>query len=624
MADEGTTKLAQPVNDADHMRGRRDAPVVFVEYGDLECPYCRQANSIVRELRELLGDRFLYVFRHFPIGGTHPHAGRAAEATEAAAAQGKFWEMQEKVFQNQDALTEADLLRYAAELDLDLERFRSELQAGVYRERVQEDFLSGVRSGINGTPTFFINGLRYDGPWDIASLKAEIERPLGVQIRNTFQQFARLQASGGILLFAATLLALALANSPLRHTFLGFWETLFSFNAGAFTLSEDLLHWVNDGLMVIFFFVVGLEIKRELLVGELSSLRQAALPLMAAIGGILLPAALYLAFNAGTPFERGWAVPMATDIAFTLGMLTLLGGRVPLGLKVFFTAMAIVDDIGAVLVIAIFYSQGVVWGALGAGGLILLLLIGLNRLGVRSPLPYGLLGIGLWLAFLESGVHPTIAGVLLAFTIPASTGQLREAFQAQCISVLGSFEERAPEKELAALSNRQQVAAQTLEAIAERIQNPAQRLQRSLSPWSAYLVLPVFALANAGVSLGGNAGDGGSNALMFGIFMGLTVGKPVGIGIFSWLAVRLGIAELPSRVSWPQLFSASTLAGIGFTMSLFIAGAAFDPGPALNSAKLSILLASLVSGGIGFALLILTTHLRDRVSRLREAEAAAL
>jgi NhaA family Na+:H+ antiporter len=376
--------------------------------------------------------------------------------------------------------------------------------------------------------------------------------------------------------------------------------------------------------MVIFFFVVGLEIKRELLVGELSSLRQAALPLMAAIGGILLPAALYLAFNAGTPFERGWAVPMATDIAFTLGMLTLLGGRVPLGLKVFFTAMAIVDDIGAVLVIAIFYSQGVVWGALGAGGLILLLLIGLNRLGVRSPLPYGLLGIGLWLAFLESGVHPTIAGVLLAFTIPASTGQLREAFQAQCISVLGSFEERAPEKELAALSNRQQVAAQTLEAIAERIQNPAQRLQRSLSPWSAYLVLPVFALANAGVSLGGNAGDGGSNALMFGIFMGLTVGKPVGIGIFSWLAVRLGIAELPSRVSWPQLFSASTLAGIGFTMSLFIAGAAFDPGPALNSAKLSILLASLVSGGIGFALLILTTHLRDRVSRLREAEAAAL
>lgn len=623
MADKAASKLVMAVSDRDHLRGLTDAPVIFVEYGDLECPYCRQANSIIQELKDILGDSFLYVFRHFPISGAHPYARQAAEATEAAAAQGSFWEMQAKIFQNQEALTEEDLLRYASELDLDVERFQSELQAGVYRERVQEDFLSGVRSGVNGTPTFFINGLRYDGPWDVASLKAEIERPLGVQIRNTFQQFARVQASGGILLLLTTVAAIILANSPLGHDFLEFWEINLAITLGRLSLSEHLLEWVNDGLMAIFFFIVGLEIKRELLVGELASLRRAALPVMAAIGGMVVPGALYLALNAGTAFESGWAVPMATDIAFTIGLLTLLGSRVPLGLKVFFTAMAIIDDIGAVLVLAIFYSQGVAWGALGVGALILLLLIGLNRIGVRSPLPYGVLGIALWLAFMESGVHPTIAGVLLAFTIPARTGHLRQAFQAQCTAVLSGFDEEVPEDELGTLSNRQQVAAQTLETIAERIQNPAQRLQRSLSPWGAYMVLPIFALANAGVSLNTAGGDGGPNLIMAGILLGLVLGKPLGISLFSWLAVKLGVAELPNRVTWIQLFSATFLAGIGFTMSLFIAGTAFDQPEALATAKLSILLASALAGGLGFGLLILTTHLRDRVSRLQKAEVSA-
>jgi NhaA family Na+:H+ antiporter len=603
--------------------GPEDALVTFVEYGDLECPYCRQASAIVHDLQDKLGDRFLYVFRHFPISTMHPHARKAAEATEAAAAQGKFWEMQEIIFANQDSLEIEDLIGYAEELELDVERFREELESGAYSDRIREDFHAGVRSGVNGTPTFFINGVRYDGPWDVESLKAEIERPLGVQIRNTFQQFTRLQASGGILLFVTTLLALVLANSPLGHDFLEFWETILSVNLGAFSLSEDLLHWVNDGLMVIFFFVVGLEIKRELLVGELSSLRQAALPLVAAIGGMVVPAGLYLAINAGGPAESGWAIAVATDIAFTLGLLTLLGRRVPLALKIFFTAMAIVDDIGAVLVIAIFYSKGIAWGALGIGAIILLVLIALNRFGVRGPFPYAVLGVGLWLAFLQSGVHPTIAGVLLALTIPARTKPMRQAFEAQCISVLSGFDEEVPEEELGALSNRQQAAAQTLETIAERIQNPARRLQRSLSPWSAYLVLPVFALANAGVSLQGGGVSAEGGMLRAGILAGLVIGKPLGISLFSWLAVRLGIAELPSRTSWGQLFSASFLAGIGFTMSLFIASTAFDDAGLLATAKLSILLASVLAGGIGFALLVVTTHLRDRVSSLQAAEAAA-
>jgi NhaA family Na+:H+ antiporter len=622
MASDTTPKLTPAVSDRDHAQGSRDAPITFVEYGDHECPHCRQAHSIIRELQERLGDQFCYVFRYFPITTMHPHAQHAAEAAEAAAAQGKFWEMHDYLFEHQYALDDEHLIRYAAELGLDTERFERELTEHVYADRVREDFLSGVRSGVNGTPTFYINGVRYDGPWDIESLLAEIEKPIGVQVRNLFQRFTRLQASGGILLLISTILALAWANSPWAQTYFELWETSLAIIFGDFSLSKDLLKWVNDGLMVIFFFVVGLEIKREVTVGELASPRRAALPIMAAAGGILLPAAIYTAFNAGTEGSSGWAIPMATDIAFTLGILTLLGRRVPLALKVFFTALAIADDLGAVLVIAFFYSEGIVWASLAVGAVILLALIGLNWTGVRNPLPYSLLGIGLWLAFLKSGVHPTIAGVLLAMTIPARTRTRTEAFMAQCVAVLGGVDPAAaPDGEELVISDRQQAAAHTLEAIAERMQTPAQRLEHTLTPWATYLVLPIFALANAGVGLSGNIVEILTNPISLGIMAGLVLGKSVGLSLFSWLAIKIGIAEMPSRVTWPQLFSATWLAGIGFTMSLFIANAAFDTAPLLATAKISILIASLLSGTIGFALLILTSSKRDRVTKLSAAMA---
>ena len=267
------------------------------------------------------------------------------------------------------------------------------------------------RSGVNGTPTFYINGIRYDGPWDVESLMEEIQKPLGVQVRNLFNRFTQLQASSVILLLVSTLLALFLANSSLSHQYFEFWETHLSLSLGNFELSMSLLHWVNDGLMVLFFFVVGLEIKREVTVGELSSPRRAMLPIFAALGGMLVPALIYTAFNAGSVGVDGWAIPMATDIAFTLGILMVLSHRIPLGLKVFFTALAIADDLGAVLVLAIFYSDEIATTNLIIALLIMVLLIALNRGGVRNPLPYGILGIFLWLAFLGSGIHPTIAGV---------------------------------------------------------------------------------------------------------------------------------------------------------------------------------------------------------------------
>jgi NhaA family Na+:H+ antiporter len=620
MATADSPTLKPPVGDRDHIEGPAGAQVTLVEYGDYECPHCRQVAPIIEQVQERFGGRLRYVFRHLPIATVHPNAQLAAEAAEAAAAQGKFWEMHDRLLEHTGPLDRQQLVRFAEELDLDLERFEREMDEHVYAGRVREDFLSGVRSGANGTPAFFLNGVRYDGPWDLDSLIAEIEKPLGVQVRLLFRQFTRLQASGGILLLAATILALLWANSSWGHSYFELWETYLKIELGDLALKETLLHWVNDGLMVIFFFLVGLEIKREILVGELASLRKATLPLAAAVGGMILPAGIYALLNLGGKGASGWGIPMATDIAFLLGLLTVLGSRIPVSLKIFFTALAIADDLGAVLVIAIFYSSDVSWIPLAVGAVFLAALAVLNWGKVRQPLPYILLGIGLWLAFLQSGIHPTIAGVLLAMAIPARTKVRSEAYLAQCTAALGHFE---PGELEGKDSGRQQAAAQTLESIAERLQAPLRRLERSLNPWVAYLIVPIFAFANAGVHIRGDIAASLTSPLALGIIGGLVLGKPLGITLFSWIAVRLGVADLPAEVTWPQLFSASWLAGIGFTMSLFIANAAFSEPILLDMAKLSILVASLLASVIGFGLLLLTTSTHKDVSHLEQAPATA-
>jgi NhaA family Na+:H+ antiporter len=605
--------LQPPVGDGDQILGPVDAPVTLVEYGDYECPHCRLVAPIIEQLRSRFGRRLRYVFRHFPITTAHPNAQLAAEAAEAAAAQGKFWEMHQLLFKHEGALDRQRLVQLATELDLDVERFGRELDEHVHADGVREDFLSGVRSGANGTPAFFLNGVRYDGPWDLDSLIAEIEKPLGVQVRLLFQQFTRLQASGGILLLAAAALALLWANSIWGEDYFGLLDTYLKIELGTLSLKESLLHWVNDGLMVIFFFLVGLEIKREILVGELASPRRAALPLVAAIGGMVLPALVYTGFNLGGPARAGWGIPMATDIAFVLGILTLFGSRVPVSLKVFFTALAIADDLGAVLVLALFYSGDIAWAALGVGAAILAVLIVLNRGHVRHPLPYALLGVGVWLAFLQSGIHPTIAGVLLAMTIPARTTVRAEAFVAQCTAALKGVGPADHHEEEA---RRQQAAAQTLEVIAERIQSPLQRLERTLNPWVAYLIIPIFALTNAGVDLGGNLLAVLTEPVSLGIILGLLVGKSVGITLFSWIAVRIGVADLPHGVNWRQLSATSWLAGIGFTMSLFIASSAFEQPELLALAKTGILVASVLAAIVGSALISVTTRRQEGASTL--------
>ncbi len=428
-------------------------------------------------------------------------------------------------------------------------------------------------------------------------------RTFSDRLLRPFQEFATVSASSGILLLACTVAALAWANSPWSESYAGLWQTKLTAGFGSFALSKPLILWINDGLMAVFFFVVGLEIKREMLVGELSSVKQAALPMAGALGGMIVPALIYTAFNAGGEGARGWGIPMATDIAFALGALALLGDRVPLSLKVYLTALAIVDDIGAVLVIAVFYTSAIWWASLAAGFLLLAIMIGANLAGFRHPLVYILLGIAVWIAFLKSGVHATVAGVLMAMTIPSRSRIDAPEFLEYGRGALNEFE-RAAESNKELLTNQdQQAAIHLLENACELAATPLQRMEHGLHPWVTFFIMPVFALANAGVTLDGRLASLLLTPVSLGVIAGLVLGKQIGITLFSWLAVRAGFAALPEQVTWRQIYGVAWLAGIGFTMSLFIANLAFGDSAFLSEAKLGILAASLIAGVTGWFLL---------------------
>jgi NhaA family Na+:H+ antiporter len=417
-----------------------------------------------------------------------------------------------------------------------------------------------------------------------------------------FHEFMHRETSGGIVLLVCMIVALVWANiQAISPAYFSLWQTQLAVGVGDFVLAKPASLWINDGLMALFFFVVGLEIKREVLSGELASPRQAALPAAAAVGGMLIPAVIYFGFNAGSPAAAGWGVPMATDIAFALGVLALLGERVPLSLKVFLTALAIVDDLGAVLVIAVFFTSKIVWPALLVAAVVLLLLIILNRLGVRKPPVYAILGIVLWVALLKSGVHATIAGVALAMTIPAGTRIGRKELVQQCRALADNLEPvRGNDRQT---TDIQRAALQSLEISLHQAQSPLQRLEHMLHPWVAFLIMPLFALANAGVSLGADVASGLTHPVTLGIASGLILGKQIGITLFTWLAVKAGFASLPTGTTWMHICGVAWLGGIGFTMSLFIADLAFGEGPTLQLAKVGILGASLVAGTVGWLIL---------------------
>lgn len=381
------------------------------------------------------------------------------------------------------------------------------------------------------------------------------------RIVNKIQDFLKLETSAGFVLMAVALLALIANNSPLAGFYSGFLATPVEVQFGAFEIAKPLLLWINDGLMAIFFFLVGLEIKKEVMEGELSSFDKAALPLFAALGGIIAPAAIYVFLNWSDPIAvQGWAIPAATDIAFALGVLALVGSRVPVSLKILLLAVAIIDDLAAIIIIALFYTQDLSLVALGWGGLGTLGLFLMNRMGVMRITPYALLGLFVWACVLKSGVHATLAGVVTALAVPLKA------------------------KDPAASS-------------------PLHRAEHGLHIWVAFLILPLFAFANAGVSLKGVSFADLIAPLPLGIALGLFFGKQIGVFCFSWVAVKVGLAKLPSGATWPQVYGIACLTGVGFTMSLFIGTLAFEGDEMLNSVRLGVLMGSIASGVLGYALL---------------------
>ena len=419
------------------------------------------------------------------------------------------------------------------------------------------------------------------------------------------QAFVRVEASSGIVLLAAALAALAWANSPWDGAYVDLWRTRIVVDASIFTIDADLRHWLNDGLMTLFFFLMGLEIKRELAHGELSDARRALLPAIAALGGMAAPAAIYAAFNAGGAGADGWGIPMATDIAFALGVLSLLGRRVPFSVKVFLLVLAIADDIGAILVIALFYTSHIDLEALGAAFAVFGAIVALNRGGVRSVDVYVVLGIALWAAMFESGVHATLTGVALGLLTPARYFYSPAVFAETATDLVGRFREAL----VAGNEDEQQGVLAQMEDLSQGTEAPMDRLERALHPWVSFGVVPLFALANAGVSVSGDAiGDALASPVTQGVALALLLGKPLGIFAATWLAVRLRLCDLPNGASWGHVLGVGLLGGIGFTVSLLIAGLAFEDAGTLDESKLGVLGASVIAGVCGFVYLWLTTR----------------
>jgi len=433
------------------------------------------------------------------------------------------------------------------------------------------------------------------------SYRARVRRvPLRNRLVRPLVDFAQNEATGGLILMGTSVLALLWANSGPAGSYDAVWKTYLKISVGDQVGKLSLHHFINDGLMAIFFLLVGLEIKRELLIGELSVRAKAVLPVAAAIGGMIVPALLYAVVNFNGGDMRGTGVPMATDIAFSLGVLAMLGSRCPIALKILLAAVAIVDDLGAVLVIAIFYTSQISLPMLGGMAACVAVLWGMNRLGVRSLLPYLGLGVLLWWFTLSSGIHATVAGVLLALMIPAQTGIEPEAFVTDAKDAVQSFESWNENTDPGMITQGHQMAVRELELACEQIQMPLERLEDQLQPWVTYLILPLFAFANAGIALHDGLGSL-ADPVALGIILGLAIGKPVGVLLGCGIALKWLKAELPEGINRSYLTGLGLLTGIGFTMSLFISELAFIDESARETAKIAILIVSVTMGVLGYA-----------------------
>ncbi|MBF9034448.1 Na+/H+ antiporter NhaA [Rhodobacterales bacterium HKCCE2091] len=565
--------------------------VWFIDYSDRNTRRVR--DLLVRTAGRFGADGVALSIR-FLCGDTGEGGGIAARAAIAAWKQGRLPEMHRALFSRPPVYTEAIVLGIAKALEYDIERFRADMNSDETLERIAADEAS-IAGASPGAPVLFINGRHYLDAWDETALIEAVERPLGQRVRIASTDFFEWAASAGLVLILATLAALFIANIGFHDAYEHFRETPIGLTVGGNGFSLPLEAWINDGLMALFFLLVGIEIKRELLVGELSDPSRAALPIIGAIGGMVAPALIYAGINWGHPDTvHGWGVPMATDIAFTLGIMALLGDRVPTSLKVFVSALAIADDLGAILVIALFYGEGFHMEPFLIACGVMVLMIGLNVGRFYARTPYVLLGIVLWYFVHEAGLHATLAGVLTAAAIPSRRSGSVEGVAAQTQAI---FEAEMREDR----GNIADAAVMRLQNAIERLREPGFHLQHRLENWSNYLILPLFAFFNTGILVMGSSFSAMAPESM-GVILGLLVGKPLGIVGICWIAVKLRVARLSSEISWTQMAGAGFLAGVGFTMAIFIASSAFS-GAELESVKLAVLMASSLAAVTGAAIL---------------------
>ncbi len=602
MSEQRAHRLDRPVDvQYDHILGNPSARMTLVEYGSYTCTHCHAAHRVIAALRDRFGGEMRYVFRHLPITAPRDDAVRAAQfAAFASRTTDRFWPVHDALMQHAPAFSDTDFDHIAAEFDLPPrdQAHEADWQAAV--ARVAEDEASGTRSGARVTPTFFINSRRYEGAWDEGALAEAMLGSLGHRLHAASLDFARWAPSTGVLLVVMSLLAIVLTNSALGASFESFWTRPFGIHLGSRAFTLPFIQWINDGLLAIFFLVVGLEIKREFSVGRLATRRAAALPIAAAFGGMTIPALIFLAVIGGGPLSAGWGMVIATDTAFAVALLVLLGDRVSIDLRVFLTAAVIVDDLVAIVVVALFYSGAIDMGYLTASAVVTGVLVALNRSGIYSPLPYAVVGMLLWVCLHDAGLHATLAGVILAVLTPTRPPANVKALMTQAQLVIDTETRYAGGAVMHhGLSTP---ALRTLDTIHDRLESPADKLLRSIEPWSSFAVLPLFAFANAGVVWSTEVFSG-HGRLMLAIVLGLVVGKPLGMTLFSRLAVRLGVAAKPDAYSWRQLSGAGALAGIGFTMSLFIANEAFPSPTDFAAAKIGIFIASIAAACAGVAIL---------------------
>jgi NhaA family Na+:H+ antiporter len=606
-AEPDNLRLLRPIDPRrDHIRGDYGAArrVGVVLYGDYLCPYCRRLRGVLERLRHALGDRLVYTFRHFPNERAHPGAELMAVGAEAAGRQGRFWEMHDALYRREPPLNRSILLDIAASLGLDMERFKSDLEDPVLRRRVEEDRAEGRRNGVGATPTIFVDGVRYDGAWDFSSMLESLERPVGAQVQRTARVFANLPSSAGLVLILATAAALICANSPLAPAYRRLVSAQFGIGPTSALLSLSVEEWCSEGLLAIFFLIIGLEIRREITAGSLTDWRTATAPLVAAVGGVIFPAGIYLALNPPAT-AGGWSVPTDTGLAFTLGILALCP-RASTSLKVFVAAYGVASDVLAILILAVLYPRAIHAGWLSASAAAIVAMVVFNRWRVYAIWPYLAATLGVWLSLHLAGVSGALSGIALAALLPWRPAPKAGPLLAQAASALAELEHTEHELQSTGdpLRRLEQEpvwdwASRNLSAAADRLLSPAERVEQAAAPWSTYVVLPLFAFTAAGVSVVADFDLPYASRVFVGTALGLVLGKPLGMIVATWLAVRARIGAFPAAAAPMAFLGATFLCGIGDPLSFLMAEQAFPSSAYAAVAKIGVLAGSVLAAVLG-------------------------